>query len=224
MGPGSLVAQSLKNDIKLIRVRRRHRLARTIQSHSVHPHAHLGIGVDIGIGAVVNAGTSIGNHSYLNRGAMLLSGSIGRYSSIGYNACIGGEAHPVTHVSTSPRMYGANSMSGSNSQWDEYSRPPQVGNDVWVGANAVISQNVKIGDGAIVGAGSVVTRSVEPFTVVAGSPARVIRARFSEAQKEVVARTPWWEASEKDIRSMAGVIDSGPDWLDAYRTWAAKLA
>lgn len=53
-----------------------------------------------------------------------------------------------------------------------------IGNDVWVGTRAIILHGVTIGDGAVIGAGSVVTRDVEPFTIVAGSPARAIRRRF----------------------------------------------
>jgi acetyltransferase-like isoleucine patch superfamily enzyme len=52
-----------------------------------------------------------------------------------------------------------------------------IGDDVWIAANAIITAGVKVGQGAIVGAGSVVTKDVAPFTIVAGSPARVVRVR-----------------------------------------------
>jgi len=54
-------------------------------------------------------------------------------------------------------------------------KPIRIGNDVWVGGGAIILPGVTVGDGSTVGAGSVVTRDVEPYTVVAGNPARMIR-------------------------------------------------
>lgn len=56
-------------------------------------------------------------------------------------------------------------------------KPVKIGNGVWIGARAIILPGVEIGDGAIVGAGSVVTKSVEPWTIVGGAPARVLRRR-----------------------------------------------
>jgi acetyltransferase-like isoleucine patch superfamily enzyme len=63
-----------------------------------------------------------------------------------------------------------------------------VGNDVWIGYGAVLMMGVTIGDGAIVGAYSVVTKDVEPLTIVAGSPARLLRRRFLDADQEAVHR------------------------------------
>ena len=57
--------------------------------------------------------------------------------------------------------------------------PVSIGNDVWIGAGAVILQGITINDGAVIGANSVVTKDVEAYTIVAGNPARVIRKRFS---------------------------------------------
>lgn len=57
----------------------------------------------------------------------------------------------------------------------EMTKPIKIGNDVWVGGGAIILPGVTVGDGSTVGAGSVVTRDVEPYTVVAGNPARTIR-------------------------------------------------
>lgn len=62
----------------------------------------------------------------------------------------------------------------------------EIEDDVWLGANVVILPGVKIGQGAIVGAGSVVSRNVLPYTIVAGSPAKIIRKRFSDKQIETL--------------------------------------
>lgn len=67
-----------------------------------------------------------------------------------------------------------------------------VGNDVWIGFEAVVMPGVTIGDGAIVGARSVVTHDVAPYSVVAGSPARLIRHRFDETTKRALVDLAWW--------------------------------
>jgi virginiamycin A acetyltransferase len=68
-----------------------------------------------------------------------------------------------------------------------------IGNDVWLGYNAVILPGVTLGHGAIVAAQSVVTRSVAPYTVVGGNPARVIRRRFAEEVIAALLDIAWWD-------------------------------
>lgn len=68
-----------------------------------------------------------------------------------------------------------------------------VGNDVWIGFKATIMPGVKIGDGAIIGAGALVTKDVEPYSIVGGSPARLIRKRFSDEQIKKLLETKWWD-------------------------------
>lgn len=67
-----------------------------------------------------------------------------------------------------------------------------VGNDVWIGHEAVILPGVTIGDGCIIGAQSVVTKSVEPYTIVGGNPAKPIKKRFSEEEIETLLKIEWW--------------------------------
>lgn len=59
---------------------------------------------------------------------------------------------------------------------------------------------VKIGDGAIIGAGSIVTKDIPPFAIAVGSPAKVIKYRFSEETIEKILQNPWWNKSEKDLK------------------------
>lgn len=74
-----------------------------------------------------------------------------------------------------------------------------VGNDVWIGTNAVILPGVRIGDGAIIGAYSVVSKDVLAYTIVAGNPARIVRERFSPEVKEKLLRMKWWDWSPEKI-------------------------
>ena len=68
-----------------------------------------------------------------------------------------------------------------------------VGNDVWIGFNALILSGVTIGNGAVIGADSVVTKNVLPYAVVAGNPARQVRFRFSAAIIEALQEIAWWD-------------------------------
>ena len=84
-----------------------------------------------------------------------------------------------------------------------------IGNDVWIGYEAVILSGVTVGDGAIIGARAVVTKDVPPYTIVAGVPARPIRKRFDE---EVIAKLQalrWWDWDEEKIKRCIPAIQSG---------------
>lgn len=72
-----------------------------------------------------------------------------------------------------------------------------VEDDVWIGENAIISSGVKIGQGAIVAAGAVVTKDVEPYAIVGGNPAKIIKFRFNENIREKLMKMNLDEILEK---------------------------
>lgn len=84
-----------------------------------------------------------------------------------------------------------------------------VGNDVWIGYEAVILAGVTIGDGAIVGARAVVTKDVPPYTIVGGIPAKPIRKRFSNETIHALLKMQWWNWPEEKIRQNITAIKSG---------------
>ena len=75
-----------------------------------------------------------------------------------------------------------------------------IGNDVWVGANAMIMSGVSIQDGAIIAAGAIVTKNVSPYTIVAGNPAKTVKKRFKNSQIKSLLRIQWWNWEEDKIR------------------------
>lgn len=83
-----------------------------------------------------------------------------------------------------------------------------VGNDVWLGMDAIVLPGVTIGDGAIVAARAVVAKDVEPYTVVAGNPARPVRKRFDQATIEALLELKWWdfpiEVIEANVEAIVG--------------------
>ena len=84
-----------------------------------------------------------------------------------------------------------------------------IGNDVWIGYEAVILSGVTVGDGAIVGARAVVTKDVPPYTIVAGVPARPIRKRFDEETIAKLQALRWWDWDEEKIKRCIPAIQSG---------------
>ncbi len=81
-----------------------------------------------------------------------------------------------------------------------------IGNDVWIGQNAVILPGVRIGDGAIVGANSVVGSDVAPYTIVAGNPAKTLRKRFDEELIDLLLKFRWWDKSIEEINSLIPLL------------------
>lgn len=84
-----------------------------------------------------------------------------------------------------------------------------VGNDVWIGYEAIILSGVTIGDGAIIGSRAVVTKDVPPYTIVGGVPAKPIRRRFYDKTITKLLKLKWWDWSEERIKANIEIIQSG---------------
>lgn len=84
-----------------------------------------------------------------------------------------------------------------------------IGNDVWIGYEAVVLAGVTIGDGAIIGARAVVTKDVPPYTIVGGVPAKPIRQRFVSETVETLQQLKWWDWPEEKIARHLADIQSG---------------
>jgi len=84
-----------------------------------------------------------------------------------------------------------------------------IGNDVWIGYEAVIMQGVHIGDGAVIGTRAVVTKDVEPYTIVGGVPAKTIRPRFEQPVIDALLSLEWWDWPEEKVKRNVDAITSG---------------
>jgi len=84
-----------------------------------------------------------------------------------------------------------------------------IGNDVWIGYDAIIMSGVKIGDGAIIGARAVVTDNVLPYTIAGGVPAKVIKKRFNDDVISKLLKIKWWDWPYKKIQTNIQMIQSG---------------
>ena len=93
-----------------------------------------------------------------------------------------------------------------------------IGNDVWIGYEAVVLAGVTIGDGAVIGTRAVVTRDVPPYTIVGGVPAKPIRTRFPEKTIQQLLELRWWDWPPERVASGIDAIQSGD--LEALRRLA----
>ena len=138
---------------------------------------------------------------------------IGSFCSIGSGAAFvmaGNQGHRNDWISTFPFFWMSEvaAFEGAENGF----RPAGdtvVGNDVWIGSEAIVMPGIKIGDGAVIGTRAVVTRDVEPYAIVGGNPAREIRKRFDECQINLLLELRWWEWSEDQLHIAMPILTSG---------------
>ncbi len=145
--------------------------------------------------------SSIDDYSFLGRSCLVCNTKIGKFCSIADNCYIGLASHPIDWVSTSPVFHSGKNILRKNFSQHSFNSTPEtsIGNDVWIGISVCVLPGLKIGDGAIIGAGSVVTKDVEPYSIVAGNPARVLRKRFDTDTVQKLIASQWWNLSEEEI-------------------------
>ncbi|MEG2587494.1 MAG: CatB-related O-acetyltransferase [Cetobacterium sp.] len=144
--------------------------------------------------------SKLGYGTYVGPDSEINNCIIGKFSCIGPRVKTIVSTHPINFISMHPAFYSTDLQAGfsfvKEKKYNDFLGKIYIGNDVWIGSDVLILGNIKIGDGVIVGAGSVVTKSIEPYTIVAGVPARKIRDRFSDKKKKEILREKWWD---KDI-------------------------
>lgn len=146
---------------------------------------------------------NIGRGTYYGQGCNFVSRdggniTIGNYCSIAHGVKILNVNHNYESVSTYPFSV-LRSKDKLKASRDRDVGNVNIGNDVWIGIDAIILKGITVGDGAIIGAGSVVTKSVPPYAIVAGNPAKLIKYRFSKDEINSLLEIKWWYWTEKFI-------------------------
>lgn len=167
----------------------------------------------------VEAGSQVVNstfekHSFCGYNCTILNTKIGKYTSIASDVKIGLVQHPIDWLSTSPVFYkGRDSIKTKISEFEFNNKVTTIiGNDVWIGEGCFIKQGVIVGDGSIVGMGSVVTKDVEPYAIVVGNPAKLIKYRFSIEIIAKLENLKWWDLDEELLRKKSSKVTN----IDAF--------
>ena len=146
---------------------------------------------------------------------------IGSFCSIGSGAVFmmaGNQGHRSDWVSTFPFFYQEHPEFAEAEDAFEKAGDTVIGNDVWIGAEAMIMPGVKVGDGAIIASRSLVTKDVSPYEVVGSNPAKHIKFRFSESQRSMLLEMKWWDWPEEKIKGNIKVLCSN-NIEKLYQDW-----
>lgn len=159
--------------------------------------SHIGPWTWIGPGSSIVEST-FGDYSYTAGDVSIMYSEIGKFCSIASHSAINPGNHPMErvtqhHMTYRRRQYGLGDT--DDDAFFDWRRADKVtlGHDVWVGHGGIILPGVTIGTGAVVAAGAVVTKDVDPYTIVAGVPARPVRRRFPEDVAEKLLAIAWWD-------------------------------
>ncbi|MEE2944612.1 MAG: chloramphenicol acetyltransferase [Pseudomonadota bacterium] len=168
-------------------------------------NSDIGAFCEVGEGARL-LNSTLGDYSYCERFCDIANTTIGKFANIASFVRIGATDHPLNTASLHHFLY------RSGCYWDDAehdqaffehraSRRATLGHDIWVGHGAMIKPEVTIGHGAVIAAGAIVTKDVAPYTIVAGTPAKVLRLRQPAEIAERMIALAWWDWDHEQIRA-----------------------
>lgn len=142
---------------------------------------------------------------------------IGKFCAIASDVkfIMNGANHPLNYFTTYPFSIFGHGWENTMSVEGTSKGDTIIGNDVWLGYNALIMPGITVGDGAIIAANSVVTKNVDPYTIVGGNPAKLIRKRFDDEVISLLLKLQWWDWNIEKITQNISILCSNN--LDALK-------
>lgn len=154
-------------------------------------------------------GTHVGIGTYMGDGCVFNNTYIGKYCALGAGIRVASGDHPIhKFVTIHPAFFSVKKQGGftfcKDDIWISERKKDvfdcHIGNDVWIGDNAIILGGISVADGSVIGAGTIVTKNTEPYGIYVGVPAKKIGSRFTEDEIQFLLRIKWWD-SEFDTLS-----------------------
>jgi virginiamycin A acetyltransferase len=187
------------------------------ESARLSPKARIEDPIHMAPQSEVHSSTAVGRFCVLNFRSVIYQGvEMGRYCSVGRGCEIGVAHHPLNYLSIHGFQW-ANKFPNYPGYTDVKKVKHKshvktvIGHDVWIGAQAIITGGVTIGTGAVIAANATVTKDVEPYAIVGGTPAKIIKFRFDDLTIKRLLATTWWELPLEEISQLP--FDSIDDCL-----------
>ena len=155
--------------------------------------------------------SNLGAYSYVQKNSSIWHATIGKFCSISWNVSIGGGEHDFHKVTAHSMLYAKSYSFVDEPLYERFSEQCEIQNDVWIAAGATILRGVTVGNGAVIGAGAVVTKDVEPYSIMAGVPARKIGQRCDDKLVDELLVVKWWDWPTEKIKSHIELFNKNLD-------------
>tara|TARA_B110000261_G_scaffold65234_1_gene76527 strand:- start:5311 stop:5922 length:612 start_codon:yes stop_codon:yes gene_type:complete len=172
----------------------------------------------------ISSDTTIGRYTRINATSHIQTCSIGSFCAIGGRLIIRSSDHFTSYLNMQDNFQSI--VLKSNVKVAGKSKGKvTIGHGVWIGDSVIILGGVSVGNGAVIGAGSVVTKSILPYSIAVGNPARTIKYRFNQEIIDLIEKSKWWEWDIKKIKQNKFIFDENLEniTVDEFKSLLNKI-